>query len=53
MHTFDSLNMCILKLSLDINANFEVATHSDLPKIKIAMKNLNMKINKSMSILTH
>ncbi len=47
MHTFDCLNMSILKLFLDINANFEVATLSDLPKIKIAMKNLNMRINKS------
>lgn len=59
MHTFDCLNMSILKLFLDINANFEVATLSDLPKIKIAMKNLNMRINKSENgiksiiILTH
>ncbi len=38
MHTFDSLNMCILKLSLDINANFEVATLFGLLKIKVDIK---------------
>ncbi len=51
MHTFDCLNMSILKLFLDINANFKVATLSDLPKIKIAMKNVNIRINKSKSAL--
>ncbi|HAR2852493.1 hypothetical protein [Staphylococcus argenteus] len=32
MHPFDYLNISILKLSLDINANFEVTTLLDLPK---------------------
>ncbi|NDQ72160.1 hypothetical protein GZ112_13570 [Staphylococcus aureus] len=43
--------MSILKLFLDINANFKVATLLDLPKIKIAMKNVNIRINKSKSAL--
>lgn len=51
MHTFDCLNTSILKLFLDINANFQVAILSDLSKIKIAMKNVNMRINKSKSAL--
>ncbi|HCV9037208.1 TPA: IS21 family transposase, partial [Staphylococcus aureus] len=36
-----------MKLSLDINTDFEVTTLADLPKLKIVMENLNMKINKS------
>ncbi|QHG79852.1 transposase [Staphylococcus aureus] len=36
-----------MKLSLDINTDFEVTTLTDLPKLKIVMENLNMKINKS------
>ncbi len=40
MHTFDCLNMSILKLFLDINANFEVAILSDLSKIKQCLINL-------------
>ena len=36
-----------MKLSLDINTDYEVTTLSDLPKLKIVMESLNMKINKS------
>ncbi|GAB5782266.1 hypothetical protein JMUB7510_26080 [Staphylococcus aureus] len=36
-----------MKLSLDINMDFEVITLTDLPKLKIVKQNLNMKINKS------
>ncbi|CAC9112224.1 transposase for IS232 (Insertion sequence IS1181) [Staphylococcus aureus] len=40
-----------MKLSLDINTDFEVTTLTDLPKLKIVMESLNMRINKTKSAL--
>lgn len=34
-------------IMLDIQTEFEIKSLTDLPKLKLLMENLNMKINKS------
>jgi transposase len=37
-----------MHFNVDVTTNFEIDSLTDLPKLKILMENLNMKINKSM-----
>ncbi|WP_019416241.1 helix-turn-helix transcriptional regulator [Paenisporosarcina sp. TG20] len=37
-----------MHFNVDVTTNLEINSLTDLPKLKILMENLNMKINKSM-----
>jgi transposase len=45
LHNIPEVN--IMHMQLNVNTKIEINSLSDLPKIKILMENLNMKINKS------
>lgn len=45
LHT--NLEVVSMYIKLDIQTEFEVKSLTDLPKLKLLMENLNMKINKS------
>ncbi len=52
MYNFDSilhtnLEVFSMYIMLDIQTEFEIKSLTDLPKLKLLMENLNMKINKS------
>src|SRR5699024_10054387 len=37
----------MMHIAIDINTNLEITSLTDLPKLKLLMENLKMKINKS------
>lgn len=45
LHTILEVNG--MHIAIDINTNLEIASLTDLPKLKLVMENLKMKINKS------
>ena len=45
LHTILEVNM--MHIAIDINTNLEITSLTDLPKLKLLMENLKMKINKS------
>src|SRR5699024_3974378 len=45
LHT--NLEVKMINIEIDINTNLEITSLTDLPKLKLLMENLKMKINKS------
>ena len=52
MYRFDKLlhnifGVNIMHIAIDINTDLTISSLTDLPKLKLLMESLNMKINKS------
>src|SRR5690625_3501801 len=45
LHNLDEVN--IMHIAIDINTELNISSLTDLPKLKLLMENLKMKINKS------